>query len=29
MESDYHAWALLISCYQALGDKEGMRGGRG
>jgi adenylate cyclase len=22
VESDFHAWAMLSSCYQALGDKE-------
>ena len=25
MESDYHAWGLLFSCYQAQNDEEGMR----
>jgi adenylate cyclase len=25
MENDYHAWALLITCYQALGDKAGVK----
>ena len=24
-ESDFHAWGMLASCYQALGDKEGVR----
>jgi adenylate cyclase len=26
VESDFHAWAMLSSCYQALGDKEKLRG---
>ncbi|MGI8704887.1 MAG: TIR domain-containing protein [Sphingomicrobium sp.] len=25
MESDFHAWALLATCYQAQGDKEKLR----
>jgi adenylate cyclase len=25
MENDYHAWALLITCYQALGNREGVQ----
>lgn len=25
MEDDYHAWAILVSCYQALGNKDGVR----
>jgi adenylate cyclase len=24
METDYHAWGMLSSCYQALGDTEGV-----
>ncbi len=24
MENDYHAWAILVSCYQALGNREGV-----
>ena len=24
MESDFHAWALLLTCYQALDDREGV-----
>ena len=27
LESDFHAWALLVSCYQALGDHEGVQNG--
>jgi adenylate cyclase len=23
MEGDFHAWALLLTCYQSLGDREG------
>ncbi|HEU4704813.1 MAG TPA: TIR domain-containing protein [Sphingomicrobium sp.] len=25
MESDVHAWGMLVTCYQALGDSEGLR----
>ena len=25
MEHDFHAWALLISCYQAVGNPEGVK----
>ena len=25
MENDFHAWALLITCYEALGNREGVR----
>jgi adenylate cyclase len=29
MENDYHAWAILVSCYQAGGNREGvLRGAR-
>ena len=24
MENDYHAWAILVSCYQAVGNREGV-----
>ena len=24
MESDFHAWALLLTCYESLGDREGV-----
>ena len=24
IESDYHSWAMLVMCYQALGDREGV-----
>lgn len=24
MENDYHAWAILVSCYQAQGNREGV-----
>lgn len=27
MENDYHAWALLVSCYQAQGNREGVLSG--
>ena len=27
VESDFHAWALVVSCYQALGDTEGVQRG--
>ncbi len=25
MDSDFHGWALLSTCYQARGDKEKLR----
>ena len=29
IDSDYHSWALLVTCYQAQGDREGvLRGAR-
>ena len=24
IETDFHSWALLVTCYQALGDREGV-----
>jgi adenylate cyclase len=29
MENDYHAWAILVSCYQAVGNREGVLRGAG
>ena len=27
IETDFHSWGMLVSCYQALGDAEGVRRG--
>ncbi len=27
MENDYHGWAILVSCYQAMGNRAGVRRG--
>jgi adenylate cyclase len=27
IESDFHAWALLVTCFQALGDNDGVQRG--
>jgi adenylate cyclase len=29
MDSDFHAWAMLVMCWQALGDTENVRDGAG